>query len=1139
MTAFTLSGVPLFDGRNDLTISFQMAGRFGLACKVAGTVASSGVLTGTVNRTLGASNPPGGTEHRLTATPAFLGTVKASLALLQATAAATQKRVVARADLAASFNVVLAAGAETFRWVPLPVHVRSQLTGSLIVSAKVGGAGVAGRLVTGTAGFSGNVAHAIGPLVPVNGTDNVVASAATLLPATNGANVIGVLRSPPYAYFDGTATFLYYTDQTDAFLNGSSAFSCAVLLDPEIVNVSQSGTVCGKHDPTGTQHGWEVLWDKTTGLVTVLVSSNTSGANRVSRVNTVAVRTRSIVVFTYDGTNIHIHVNQALDDGTQTTTGTPGAMSTTTAKFAMGSRVNAAVAGSNFYKGAVCGVWVWDVVLTSGECNGISAQGVIPTPPQAANLRVAWHPYAIRSNAINAFFAGWPDAISSRLLSSLATPKPPVLPVGSLVQNRLFSDAWDKDFINGSNVYGADSNLTSNYPLNSSAIDASQNATYRIFTPPTLQNHPVITTGYRDFRNDFTLFLRSRKGSTSTVDVIFFDCQGTGLRLFYDNATRDLFLFLGTTGTTQRYDYGRTHPIAGGNPAVFCIRWNSVDQTLSLFIGANKVQPKAITSTGTPTGGTGIQLCDNCDYRDTRVIAACVPDGFVYDILNELMGVNVDSISIPSSAPTWRLALQANPDPTLPFGLAPVVYTPSDVDETPAPLFIVLGAVGTLELAGQPSDGDAFSVSDGSTTRTFEFNSVGGVAGTSIAVTVGVNIAATIDNLIAAINASPLNLTAGTRVNFDFTGDGVFEGGYTHLVHDQVPSNPFSDVQNVTITIPTNVSGKLFATGMHRSFLFDEELPVTTTDQSIITIGDYFRYTDEPYPVLEPEDLLGSGATVPTLQNPLPTIISVTADVAHNVVAIANAGPTDAGAVRSWWEVEIESGNTETFIRIDEQDNSFSLNHDHIDTFAIPEGLNFRDKRIRFVIQSQLDPSQIWLSLFLRMEGDNFDNGSVEVIILPGAGAPETPPEVELQLAVGEQAFALEATRRRQLGQLQVPTRSRYKLTRVFFNDERDPRLPGRNLDGLEFGLMSTLPDFEDLGADFQVHRVRVSEIGFLDQIAVRYYGPGFEDMWWVLAYANRIIDPDSEMFDGQELVIPGRSALTSFLTRKPEVVGS
>jgi hypothetical protein len=97
----------------------------------------------------------------------------------------------------------------------------------------------------------------------------------------------------------------------------------------------------------------------------------------------------------------------------------------------------------------------------------------------------------------------------------------------------------------------------------------------------------------------------------------------------------------------------------------------------------------------------------------------------------------------------------------------------------------------------------------------------------------------------------------------------------------------------------------------------------------------------------------------------------------------------------------------------------------------------------------------------------------------------------------------------------------------------------GRNENGLEFGLMSTLADFEDLGSDFQIHRVRANEIGFLDQIAVRYYGAGFEELWWVVAYANRLLDPEEDMYAGQELIIPGRTALTTFLTRKPEAVGS
>jgi len=1130
MASFTLSGLPFPDGKNPLGIHPEVEGVLtaSLKANAAALLSASTVLVGAPIRTIGASNPPGGTEHELDATAQFpaAGIVRAALALL---AAASPHLVQGRADLGGQLDVNTST-TDSYDISPLPVHARAEFAGSLKFQPIVGGSAFAARLISATAPVSGRVIHDFGELVQVNGTDNVIGAASTLLPAA-GPRVIGVLRSPPYLFFDGT-TYVWHANASDTDLNGGSNFSCALIFDPEITNFSQTGTVLGKTDPTGTQNGWEVTWDKTTGLITVSISSNLAGTNKVSRVNATAIRTRSVVVFTYDGTNIRIVVNGATDEGTQTTTGTPGSMVTTTAKFAIGARVNSALTASNHLRGAVCGVWVWNVTLSLSEAQGLTAQGVIPTPPQAANLQAAWDPYVIGSNGLNTLFHDWIDREGGRALIAVATPRPIVYPVeaapGAVMA---FSDRWGLDFVNNG-AYGNDTNLTSNYALNTSSTDASENGTYRLYGPPTLTTHPQITTGFRNFRSDITLFVRGRKNAASVTDVVFFDLLG--LRLFYDHVSRDLFLFVGATGTPDRYNYGTNQQLRAGFPAVLCVRWNAVTQTVSLIIGNRKVEPSAITATGSPASGTGLQLCDDADYKDARVIAACATDEQVAQILNELSGVDLRSFEI--EAESWRSAAQAYPIPGEQFGSYVTNYA---VDETPDDvLFIARGATGTLGLSGQPNDGDRFTISDGSTPRTFEFDSGGGVSGSNIAVTIGANVFATIDNLIAAINASPLNITAGTRVNLDLTGDAVTDACYTRLNHDQVPSNPFSQTQNVAISIPVNASTRLSATGMHRAFLFDEELPTTVTDQAIHEIDLDFRYTDQPYDVLEPEDLSDPGGGLLPFQNPNPIIISVIADVAHNVTATVNAGPTDAGPVEWWWEVEVETGNVETLIRIDQETGSFSLNRDEVDTFTIPDGFNFKNKRIRFVIRSLFDPDQVWASLFVRMEGDNFDNSDTEVIIIPGTGAPEVPPVIDLVISLEQQQFALEEAAQTQLGRLQLSNRSRYKLTRVFFNDEDAPRLADRNPDGREFGLMSTLTDFEALGTEFQLHRVRSHEVGFPEQIAVRYYGAGFEDMWWVVAYANRIIDPELDMFDGQELVIPSRNALTAFLSRKPEPVG-
>jgi hypothetical protein len=454
----------------------------------------------------------------------------------------------------------------------------------------------------------------------------------------------------------------------------------------------------------------------------------------------------------------------------------------------------------------------------------------------------------------------------------------------------------------------------------------------------------------------------------------------------------------------------------------------------------------------------------------------------------------------------------------------------------------VQGPRGSLELFGQPADGDQFVVNDRvNPVRTFEFDSGGGVTAGAVAVTIGADVEETMDNLVVAVNASGLALTAFPTIAFSSYGGAVIDRAYSVVEHAR-SSDPtdYANRFDAAITTPTNVSGNLAATGIEQPKPFEEALQVQQSSvYGQLNSAIESLYVDAPYAVLEPEPDEDEGATIPPFVNPNPVVVSVTANEAKIVTATANAGPTDAGDVRSWWEVEIVPGDSQFNLRIDEKDNSFALNKNQVDTFPVPEGLNFDEKRIRFVIQSQLDPDQIWFSLYVRMEGDQFDNSTTEVIIIPGAGAPEPPPQIELEISLAEQQFVVEEDIGRLFRQLRVSNRSRYKLTPLFVNHETDPRIEGRNEDGLEFGLLSVLDDFLTLGTNIRTYAVSATDIGFLDRIAARFYGSGFEDFWWAIAYVNRIVDVDTDMFVGQRLVLPPREALTAFLARKPTPTGT
>lgn len=462
-----------------------------------------------------------------------------------------------------------------------------------------------------------------------------------------------------------------------------------------------------------------------------------------------------------------------------------------------------------------------------------------------------------------------------------------------------------------------------------------------------------------------------------------------------------------------------------------------------------------------------------------------------------------------------------------------------------------LAATGQVVLSAQPSDGDTVSLvsADGTLTRTFEFESAvpDGVVGGNVAVSIGVDRDTTASNLRAAINLD---------VQLKVTAAGT--AGDVDLTHD-VPAK----LADVTITVAgTNLSKTDFTTGRDAG---EWSITITSGGQDFDTDPDlrgsaaYFwdsnganpvaeeidfdkieilltqvylvdwsatsyRYADAPYIIkdgFDEDDETGGGDA---FTDPQPTIVSVTADAAHVVTANANAGPTNAGDVVTWWEIELATSNEELILVADYfQPNNFGTNRNHIDTFQILAGQNLNEKRIRFVIQAVADGSQIWKSLFFRMLGEEFDNDPPTIINVP---TPTPAPEVDpSELLTTEEREALVLARRARAATPITPQaeNSRYKTTKVF-----------EDVRGFELGLMAVLDDFYEIGDDFRTHQVRSQDIGFLDRIAVQFYGAGFEWAWWVIAYANNIVDPDLDMFEDQKLVVPRRTALQSFLARKP-----
>ena len=105
---------------------------------------------------------------------------------------------------------------------------------------------------------------------------------------------------------------------------------------------------------------------------------------------------------------------------------------------------------------------------------------------------------------------------------------------------------------------------------------------------------------------------------------------------------------------------------------------------------------------------------------------------------------------------------------------------------------------------------------------------------------------------------------------------------------------------------------------------------------------------------------------------------------------------------------------------------------------------------------------------------------------------------------------------------LTLSTWSRYKDTPVYLD-----------ADGIiRFALWVPPAEFIASGTNVLTHRVAANEVGFLDIIAVIYYGLGYEQLYWAIQVANAIINPENEMYPGQTLVIPPQSSAQAFIAR-------
>lgn len=86
------------------------------------------------------------------------------------------------------------------------------------------------------------------------------------------------------------------------------------------------------------------------------------------------------------------------------------------------------------------------------------------------------------------------------------------------------------------------------------------------------------------------------------------------------------------------------------------------------------------------------------------------------------------------------------------------------------------------------------------------------------------------------------------------------------------------------------------------------------------------------------------------------------------------------------------------------------------------------------------------------------------------------------------------------------------------------------------YGPWRAPEEFQTVGLSWKRHMVKQSEVGFLDILAVKYFGDGQDELWWVIAQANGIVDTETDMYPGQVLNIPPRALVDQFIARSGNV---
>lgn len=700
--------------------------------------------------------------------------------------------------------------------------------------------------------------------------------------------------------------------------NGLTALSVVIVLDPRITYFTGvSGTLVAKHNATGDQRQWRLVYDQATAIATIeLYDAPGPGAVLCSRAASVAVTRRQIIGFTYNGTVLDIYVDGVLANGALTGS-VPATLAASTAGIGIGAEaVNTTPV--QVWRGAIYAVGIWNFALSGADHATVLKDGVIPPALLAGGYApmLAFQGSGIVQVADSIRLASWTDVSGNgRTLTPHMTAgeHPPCLLAAG---GRLFlANRWDAS-LNDTGDLVLGQGLSSTYTLT---------PPYRVwgvsFSLPTRAN-------YRGEKHDFTVMMLARRvlGTTDSILIRIY-----GVQLQYTLSSQEMFAFVGNDAGAgnKRVSFGTGLFPVEGIAADFILRYNAADDTVDFFIGSTMFA-QSESATASKYVGTDLLLSDRADFSTAVIVPRCLSDAQVTQL--RLTSQQQAHSSLPGTFAGGLIPhpLYANLEEAEVVAV-PAPLTEETVDQSFAG-FALPDVGGFAQLGGISNP---YGISEAPARR------YGDPVPIILTVIADVSKVITVTAEAGPTDASP----TVHWYEVELATGGLFNAVGPRYLGTFFFTERYEDVRNIQIPIGQDWNG----------------LRIRMAVQAVLD-GSQFWFS--PWVVMNGFNFDNSGGLIfPTYVFPTPVINTVSIHPDTRVVTLEGVvGEVTSDlianpAVEIWWEVAITPG--EYVAVIDTRSVASIVTPLTVqDTFVLPAGTNIRGKPMRLVVSGRYDRNQ-------------------------------------------------------------------------------------------------------------------------------------------------------------------------------------